>query len=490
MRFTFSRIRAALLIASLSLGAAACATNPATGERQLILVSRNQEIEMGQQGAEAVRQQIGLYQNQSLQEYVGRVGQELAARSENPNLPWSFQIVDDPVVNAFALPGGFIFITRGILGYLNSEAEMAAVIGHEIGHVTARHSAEQISRAQAAQLGLGLGSIFVPEIAQFGNVIGASLSLLFLKFGRDDERQADELGLRYMSAASYDPHEMVDVFTMLGRVSEASGGSSLPTWLSTHPAPEDRRQRIEGMINSMPQSQAQGQVDRDRYLQAIDGIVFGNNPRNGFFRGSTFLHPELEFTFEFPEGWQTQNLSQMVAGMSGNQDAIIQLTLAEGNSPDAAAQQFFSQQGVRTGNTFSDAVNGLPARWGYFGATTQDGQELRGLATFIAYGGHVFQILGYTVASRMSAYDRLFQSTLSSFDRLTDPSALNVQPKRIEIVELNRSMSLQTFAQNYPSTVDLQTLAVINGVDEGATLAAGRKMKRVVGGREEGTAGK
>lgn len=485
MRFAFSRLRAVPLIASLGLGAAACATNPATGEQQLMLVSRDQEVEMGRAGAEAVRQQIGLYQNQSLQEYVGQVGQELAARSENPNLPWSFQVVDDPAVNAFALPGGFIFVTRGILGYFNSEAEMAAVLGHEIGHVTGRHSAEQISRAQAAQLGLGLGSIFVPEIAQFGDVLGASLGLLFLKFGRDDERQADLLGLRYMSAANYEPNEMVDVFTMLGRVSEAGGGSSLPSWLSTHPAPEDRRQRIEEVISGLPQSGAQGQVDRDRYLRAIDGIVFGNNPRQGYFRGSTFLHPDLEFTFEFPEGWQTQNLPQMVAGISGNEDAIIQLTLASGNSPDAAAREFFSQQGLRTGNTSSDAVNGLRARWGYFGVTTQDGQELRGLATFIGYGGHVFQILGYTVASRMSAYDRLFQSSLGSFDRLTDRSALNVQPKRIEIVELNRSMSLQRFAESYPSTVDLQTLALINGVEEGATLEAGRKMKRVVGGRED-----
>jgi len=477
------RLRAVLLVSLLTLGVVSCPVNPATGERQFILVSRNQEIEMGQQGAEQVRQQIGLYQNQALQDYVSRIGQELAAKSENPNLPWSFQVVDDPVVNAFALPGGFIFVTRGILGYFNSEAEMAAVLGHEIGHVTGRHSAEQISRAQIAQLGLGVGSIFVPEVAQFSDVIGASLGLMFLKFGRDDERQADQLGLRYMSSADYDPNEMVDVFVMLGRVSEAAGGSSLPNWLSTHPAPEDRRDRIQEAIGQLPPGAARGQVDRERYLEAIDGIVFGSNPRNGFFRGSTFLHPDLEFTLIFPQGWQTQNLPQMVAAVSPDQDAIVQLTLSQQATPDAAAQQFFSQQGIRPGNTFADAVNGLPARWGYFGATTGDGQELRGLATFIAYGEHVYQIFGYTVATRMGSYDSVFRQTLASFDRLTDREALSVQPDRIEIVELPSSMSMEAFAERYPSSVDLQTLALINGVDEGATLAAGRKMKRVVGGK-------
>lgn len=434
---------------------------------------------MGQQGAEQVRAQMGLYKNDRLQDYVSRIGMALAAKSENPNLPWSFQVVDDPAVNAFALPGGPIFVTRGILGYFNSEAEMAAVLGHEIGHVTARHSAEQLSRAQVAQLGLGVGSIFVPEVAQFGDLIGASLGLAFLKFGRDDERQADRLGLRYMSSVQYDPHEMVDVFVMLGRVSEAAGGSSVPNWLSTHPAPEDRRDRINELIAQLPPSAAQGQVDRDRYLQAIDGIVFGENPRNGFFRGSTFLHPELEFVIQLPAGWQTQNLAQVVMAGSPDQDAIMQLTLAEGDSPDAAAQQFFAQEGIRTGDRSSNAVNGLQARWGYFAVTTQDGQEIRGLATFIAYGGNVYQLLGYTVAARIGSYDPVFRDSFSSFDRLTDPEALNVQPKRIEIVELDRAMTLQTFGQRYPSTVDVKILALINGVDEGETLAAGRKVKRV-----------
>ncbi len=457
-----------------------CPVNPATGERQLILVSEGSEINMGRAGSKQVEAAIGLYDDPELQNYVSEIGLALAARSEKPNLPWSFKVVDDPIVNAFALPGGFIYMTRGILGYFNSEAEMAAVLGHEIGHVTGRHSAEQISRAQVAQLGLGLGSVFVPEIAAYGDVLGLGLGLMFLRFGRDDERQADDLGLRYMERGGYDPSEMVDVFVMLGRVSEAAGGSSLPSWLSTHPDPGERSERITAAIAGGGGSPG-GTIARERYLQRIDGIVFGENPRNGFFRQALFLHPDLQFQLQFPNGWQTQNMSQAVAGLSPDKDALIQLSVAEGPTAGDASKKFLSQQGIQTTSTSSAPVNGLAASWAYFGAQTQQGDALRGLVVFIEHRGHVFQVLGYTVASRMRSYDPVFRQTLNSFDQLRDRSALDVQPKRVELVRLNRSMTLEEFAQAHPSTVPNVTLALINGVDEKATLQANRLVKRVVG---------
>jgi predicted Zn-dependent protease len=445
-----------------------------------MLISESREIEMGRQGAQQVEGSIGLYPDSTLQAYVDEIGRKLAARSERPDLPWRFGVVDDPVVNAFALPGGFIYFTRGILTYFNSEAELAAVMGHEIGHVTARHSAAQISRAQLAQVGLGLGSVFVPEVAEAGDILGAGLGLLFLKFGRDDERQADDLGLRYMRRANYDPNEMVDVFTMLGRVSEAAGGGRIPGWLSTHPAPEDRRERILAQIQEAP-GPATGEVGRDRYLQRIDGVVFGENPRNGFFRGSLFLHPDLEFRFEFPADWQTQNMAQAVAGISPEKDAVIQLTLSDAATPEEAARQFLGQTGIRTEGTSRTAVNGMTAFRAGFAAETQQG-ILRGLAMFIAYEGRVYQILGYTSSQRLPTYESALRRSLESFDRLTDPEALAVQPRRLEIVTLDRAMSFDEFTERYPSTIDRPTLAIINGVGEDERLPAGRKMKRVVGG--------
>ena len=175
----------------------ACATNPVTGKRELSFMSEAQEISVGRELDAQVRQEMGLYENDELQRYVQELGMRLARSSQRPNLPWSFAVLDSPAVNAFALPGGFIYITRGILPYLDNEAQLVGVLGHEIGHVTARHSAQQYTRGMGASLGVLVGSIFVPQIRPFGDLAQGSIGVLFLKFGRDDELQADALGAEY-----------------------------------------------------------------------------------------------------------------------------------------------------------------------------------------------------------------------------------------------------------------------------------------------------
>jgi predicted Zn-dependent protease len=214
-----------LLIAGVgATGLTGCARNPVTGKSELSLVSESQEIQMGQQGAKEVEQSIGFYKDPAVNAYVADIGKRMAANSERPNLPWEFHVVDDPAVNAFAIPGGFIYVTRGLMSTINSEAELASVIGHEVGHVTHRHSVEQISKAQLAQLGLGIGSILSSDIAKFGQLASAGLSLLFLKYGRDAEYEADRAGFRYALDQSYDVREMPKVFQTLDRIGEVSGG--------------------------------------------------------------------------------------------------------------------------------------------------------------------------------------------------------------------------------------------------------------------------
>ena len=164
--------------------------NPATGERQLTLIGEAQEIQMGREADQEISASLGLYADEAAQRYVSALGQELAAKSERPDLPWSFKVVDDPIVNAFALPGGFIYVTRGIMAHLSSEAELVAVLGHEIGHVTGRHSVERLSKAQLANVGLGVGMIVSPRFRQFGDLAQMGMGLLFLKYSRDDEREA------------------------------------------------------------------------------------------------------------------------------------------------------------------------------------------------------------------------------------------------------------------------------------------------------------
>src|SRR5688572_110978 len=250
-RRTVLAFPALLLAAGLVAGpVASCARNPVTGKNELALVSEGQEIQMGQQAAQEVAQSIGFVDDPELQSYVAGIGKRMAAKSERPDLPWEFHVVNDASVNAFALPGGFIYVTRGLLTHMNSEAELASVIGHEIGHVTARHSVNQISKQQVANIGMMLGMILRPELRNYGNLAEVGMGLLFLKYGRDAERQADELGLRYLTRGAYDPRPMVDVFTTLERVGETESKGRLPSWLSTHPAPEDRRARITQQIQA------------------------------------------------------------------------------------------------------------------------------------------------------------------------------------------------------------------------------------------------
>ena len=458
----------------------ACATNPATGKKQLMLVSEAQEIAMGKEADQEAVAAYGLYPDPKVQAYVERLGKGLAAKSERPDLPWSFKVVDDPTVNAFALPGGYIYVTRGIMAHLRSEAELVAVMGHEIGHVTGRHSASQMSKQTLAMGGLVLGMAVKPELQQFAGLAQQSLGLLFLKFGRDDENQADELGLRYMTRQAYDPKEMLEVFGVLDGVTRAEGGGRMPDWLSTHPSPGNRTARIQGQIAA---TEASGTiVNRREYLRQLDGMVFGDNPREGFFQENAFYHPDLRFQLLFPRGFKTQNQKQAVVGVSQAQDAMITLTLAGGASPEEAARQFFSQQGVQTGRSGRDTIGGLAAYTAFFEAATEEG-TLRGEVSFVSWDGKIYRLMGYAPAARFSTYQNAFDAAIRSFSRLTDSRHLNVQPKRLEIVNLERQMALPEFARAYPSTVEVGTIGLINGVTANQMLPGGELAKRVVGGR-------
>jgi predicted Zn-dependent protease len=483
MQLTARRNQAlTLLLLAGALQASGCARNPVTGQMQLALISEQQEIQMGQQTAVQVAQQIGIVPDSALQAYVQDIGARLAATSERPNLPWTFGVVDDPTPNAFALPGGFIFLTRGLMSLMDSEAQMASVLGHEIGHVTARHSVTMISRAQAAQLGLGIGSIFLPQLQTLEPLAGAGLQLLFLRYSRDAERQADDLGYRYALEQNYDVREMTDVFAALQRVGEAEGASALPSWLATHPNPAERIAAMQERLAQLePATRRIGAAD---YLGRIDGLVYGENPRNGFFRDGLFLHPDLRFRITFPAGWQTRNLAQAVMAMSPRQDAMIQLTLSQDGSPNVAAQRFASQQGVRPGQASSTNVNGLPAVVVPFQAQTQQG-ILQGIVLFVQYEGRVYQLLGYGPQGAYAANDRVIQQSLGSFAQLTDPAALNVQPNRIRITQAPERMTLAQFNQRFPSAVPIGEIALINQLDgPESVIAAGTRVKRVVTGTQ------
>lgn len=472
---------AAALVAG---GVAACAVNPVTGRNQLSLVSEGQEIQLGRQSAVQVSQEIGLVPDSALQAYVQRVGGTLAAASERPNLPWTFRVVDDPTPNAFALPGGYIFVTRGLMGMITSEAQLASVLGHEIGHVTAKHQVTMISRAQLAQLGLGLGSVLVPQLQGLSSLASTGLQLLFLRYSRDAERQADLLGFRYALGQHYDVREMAKVFEALQRVQQAeqarTGSSPLPTWAASHPGEAARIEDVQRRAAQVPAGTAT-RVESPEYLQRLNGLTYGENPRQGFFRQNVFLHPDLRFSLTFPAGWKTQNLPQAVTGVSPRQDAVVQLSLAQqARGADEAARGFFSQQGVQAGQGGRTTVNGLPAVVVYFQGQTQQG-VVGGVVAFIEHGGNVYQVVAYTPAQLFQQYQGLFQQVVGSFAPVSDPAVLNVRPNRVSIVRLPQAMTLAEFNRRYPSTIPIEELAIINEVEgAGTTLPAGRLVKRIV----------
>lgn len=471
----FIRARWLVLPATLAVSVATCATNPVTGRREFSLVSESQEIEMGQQAAQEAIASIGAVPDSALQRYVSGLGMAMARASERPNLPWTFTVVDDPMVNAFALPGGPVFITRGILAHMNSEAQLVSVLGHEIGHITAKHSVQQMSQAQLAQIGIIAAVIAKPGLAQFGDLASQGLGLLFLKFGRDDETQADDLGFRYMTAAGYSPTEMAEMFRTLQRLGGGEEGR-VPEWLSTHPDPGNRVQKTLDRVaaTSLP---ANMKVERDAFLQRTAGLIFGDNPREGFFRQNQFLHPDLRFQFDFPSGFKTQNQKTGVAGISPQQDAIIALSLAEG-APNQALSQFLGQQGIQSGGASSGAINGLTAASATFSAQTEEG-VLAGNVAFISHDNRTFRLLAYTPQQQYNAYRGAFQQSVGSFRRLTDASALNAQPVRVQLVRIPRSMTITEFHQAYPSAIPVAEVALINGVETNTTMPSGTLVKRV-----------
>lgn len=473
------KIPSRIAVTAMVLALASCAVNPVTGDRQLALVSESQELQIGREVAAAAEQQFGLVEDAALQAYVHGLGTQLAQASERPELPWTFQVVDDATPNAFAAPGGFIFITRGLLALLRNEAELVSILGHEIGHVTARHSVAMMSRAQLAQLGLGIGSIISPTVAQFGDLATGGLQLLFLSYGRDAERQADDLGYRYALEQGYDVREMVNVFAALQQSAQLAGQSPVPSWLASHPYPEDRIQRIEKRLATLPAAATPRRVGEDEYLDRIDGLDYGDNPRNGYFEANRFIHPDLAFRIDFPQGWRMKNLTQAVVAGSPQEDALIQLMLVPG-SPKEAADAFFGQQGLTAGRVGVQQVNGLPAVVGVFEAQTEQA-TLGGVATFVALDERTYRILAYTPAQQRAAYENTFRASMNSFARLTNAKALARQPQRLSIVRVPRQMTLVEFNSSQPSAIPIEELVLINQLEGSqAVMPANFKAKRVV----------
>ena len=472
------RVPTALLMSSALL-LSGCSVNPATGKNQLNFFGEASEIEMGREADADIVGSVGLYDDPLLQDYVSDLGMEIAANSERPNLPWSFKILDDPAVNAFALPGGFVYVTRGLMTHLSSEAELVAVLGHEAGHVTARHGVNQMSKQILASVGLGVAAILDEDLADWAFLGQLGLGLVMLKYSRDDERQADDLGLRYSVRTGYDPNQMPEVFRVLDAISKVEGAGRLPNWLSTHPDSGVRAKRIEDEVAALDGDFSGAKVERDSYLQRLDGMVFGDNPREGYFQGNAFLHPDLRFRIDFPEGWETSNQKDSVTAADPDGKAMVQVSTSEKDTRDEAEEAFFSEEGLTQGKNWDKKVHGLPASWSRFELKDED-SDLRGTVAFVEHGESVFQVMALSETAGWNDLQDTLEDTIASFSRLDDPKALQARPYKLHVVRLKQDMTVESFAKQYPSDVPVATVALINHVAPGGTLKKGQIAKRVV----------
>jgi predicted Zn-dependent protease len=397
--------------------------------------------------------------------------------------------VDEPAVNAFALPGGYIYVTRGILAFLHDEEQLAGVLGHEIGHVTARHSAQQYTKATSAGVGLTLLSIFVPEARPLQGIAENALGLLFLKYGRDDELQADRLGVQYTGASGWNPAGVAGMLRTLQRLDEASGSRrGVPNFLSTHPAPADRVQRIQQFVQQNPvpvgtSGTARG-TNEAVYQRVVDGIVFGDSPRQGILRGNQFLHPELRLGLTFPQGWEVQNSAQQVVAKAPNAEhyLLLQLVPNAQGSIQQIAQGSMVNAGFRPLDGERTQINGLDAFVGTYQGTMQGLGNTGTLAAHVVLGNRVYLLAGLAPANQFRAAQQSFVTSIRSFRQLSAQEASNVRPSRVDIYTVRGGDTWASIAERSGGLVKPATLAIMNNYEPNQPPKTGDQIRIVVQG--------
>jgi len=463
-----------------------CARNPITGKKELA-ISEKKELQLGASYDPQIVASMGEYKDPPLEALINQLGMEMAKDSHRPNLDWKFTIIDSDVVNAFAVPGGYVYFTRGILAHFNNEAEFAGVLGHEIGHVTARHTAKSMRRQQLAQVGMIAGMLASSEVRNNMEAISQGMQLLFLKYGRDAEEESDALGVEYSSEQGYDANYMAGFFKTIDRL-QKQAGVDIPDFQSTHPNPLNREARVKQMAGEW-QAKLPGEqniVNRESYLKLIDGITYGKDPKQGFEENGVFYHPVLKFKFDVPKGWKLVNSPQQVQIAAPNNQGAVIFSLAKGNDATAAARSWVQQNELTVRQQGATTVNGLNAYQvsGSQGGQAQQGQqaqpEILWQATFISYGDKVYNFTEVAQATAVNAIGQTLEIPYRTFNKLIDPKYLNRQAERLKIQRVKSSTTLQAFLKQagMPSARH-QELAILNGMELNAQLKAGSMVKTI-----------
>ena len=467
----------AFLIVVTALALSGCAANPVSGKQDFVMMSEQQEIELGRSSDIEVRKQYRVYANPALQSYVNRVGQKVAEHSHRPNIHYTFTVLDTPEINAFALPGGYVYITRGILAYLNSEAEMAAVLGHEIGHVTARHGVRQQSAAQATNLGISIASIFVPQLnSQIGhdltNMFGGAL---LSGYGRDHELEADRLGAQYLARSKYDPQAMIRVIGVLknqesfdAAVAKQEGRepSHYHGTFATHPDNDTRLQQVVGEAGHL--TVANPNENQSEFLKQTDGLIFNESVDEGVVRGNKFMHPELGIALTFPPDWSVKNSPTQLVALSPGSDAAIQLKIDP--KPSGTATEYTHNAIGSSATVESQEIENMHAAIG------SANNIVLGV---IYYGRKAFLIQCNTkTAEAMAAQREAMKTAIRSFHILSADEKKAIRPLTLNLITAKKGDTYARLAQHSPLGKNAESyLRLINAQYPQGEPAAGQTLK-------------
>ena len=438
-----------------------CAVNPVTGKQDLVLLSESDEIALGRNTNLEVLKQYSVYEDPALQKYVRDVGTKLAAKSHRNNLIYRFTVLDSKEVNAFALPGGYIYITRGLMAYLNSEAELAAVLGHEIGHVTARHSVRQYSARQLANIGVVLGSLFLPGMVPATDQLAQFFGEALLRgYGREHELEADRLGADYLARNNYNPRAMLDVIGVLKNQeifekeqarSEGRKPRIYHGVFSTHPDNDTRLQEVIETAQTLTDAGTTNFVGHEEYMSLIDNLIFGDSPQDGILRGRNFFHEELGFSINFPHKWTVTNRPDRILITAPGGNALIQISAEDINKKITPRNFMIQRMGLNNlDNESSLKINGFDAHTGI--SVINNSQGSRPIRfTVIYFEQRAYIVAGMTKAANdLVKYDKAILDTAKSFHALTDNEKILAKPLRLKVVQANNTTRFSTLATQSP----------------------------------------
>lgn len=480
----------ALILPLLSV--AACSTNPATGEQSFTaFMSEQDELRVGaEEHPKILKEMGGVYDDPTIQTYVDWVGEKLAKVSDLPDLKFTFTVLNEPNINAFALPGGYVYITRGLISLAENEAEMASVLAHEIGHVTARHTAQRYSAAMATNIGL-LGASILGQV--FGlpsdlNRVAGQVGHLYLQaYSRDQELESDMLAVRYMARAGYDPRALESFFRKLRQevsISQRSRGrpdeDPADNILSTHPRTADRIAQAIRLARVPPN--ADPRLGRDDFLARIDGMVWGDAPEQGVVRGRVFQHPDLKFRFEVPPGYYLSNSPAQVVAYGPDNTTIVFNQLAQKDAAQVSDIRAYvaGWGGGRLKGVERLTINGIEAATGSARINTSEGtRDVRLVAARFARD-RIYRFLFLTPPDATAKHSEDLRRTTYSLRRMTDAEAAAVTALKLRVVTVNQGDTAEKLAAAMPiEAFKIDWFRALNGMTPTDTLTPGEKVKIV-----------